>query len=219
VSTKTAISLRDFAGTSLKEPASRPAFTGTIASACELGIDLERFMEMARVARPSDPRVASFLDAWDALETSDQQASSADALCRQAGFTPTELLKVVATAACQYSMYVAQLSAAVALPSVVKRSIEVALTDEGIADRKMQFQHAGFLPTPKGSQTTIAVLQQNAHLAPAESNSALAAPRPEDTIRRMVDRFNEDRELPSQRLTADLEPAHVTPLEEEEDDV
>ena len=107
MSIKTANSPQDFEGTSLTVSASRPAFDGTIASAYESGIDLEGFMEMAWVARPSDPRVASFLEAWDALETSHQQASSADALCRQAGFTPMGLLKIVATAAYQYSMYVA----------------------------------------------------------------------------------------------------------------
>ena len=220
MSTKTAISPQDFEGTSLTAPVSRPAFDGTIASVCESGIDLEGFMEMARVAKWSHLGVARFLDAWDVLDPSERQASSADALCRQAGFTPTELLKVVATAACQYSMHVAQLSAALALPSVVKRSIEVALTDDGTADRKMQFQHAGFLPTPKGSQTTIAIMQQNSQgLAPAGSDSVVVAPRPEETIRRMADRFNEHRTLPEQRPTADLEPAHVTPPEEEEDDV
>jgi hypothetical protein len=83
----------------------------------------------------------------------------------------------------------------------------------------MQFQHAGFLPTSKGPQTTIAIMQQNATSAHAESNGARAAPKPEETIRRMADRFDERRTLPKQRPTADLESAHVTPPEEEDDDV
>jgi hypothetical protein len=69
-----------------------------------------------------------------------------------------------------------------------------ALTDEGIADRKMLFQHSGFLPTPKGSQTTVAITQ---NVQASAVPQFVAAPRPEETIRRLSDRFNEARGLPS----------------------
>jgi hypothetical protein len=159
----------------------QPAFDGTIASACGF-IGLDNFIAMARVARGSDPRIASFVDAWDSLGPCEQEArGTADTLCKQAGFTALEMLRVVAAAACQYSMCVAQLFAAGALPSAVQRSIDVALTDEGIADRRMLFQHAGFLPTPAGSQTNIAITQANATV----QRNVLALPRPEETIRRL----------------------------------
>ena len=98
-----------------------------------------------------------------------------------------ELLKVVADATYRSSMYVAQFKASLALPSIVERSIEVALTDKGVADRKMLLQHAGFLPIPVGSQTNIAVMQN------ATAQPVIVAPRPEDTIRRLSESFNAAR--------------------------
>lgn len=168
----------------------QPVFEGTIASACDFGIGVEQFIEMVRLARTPDPRTARFLEAWDALTPSGQHSDGADAVSEQVGLAPLELLKTVADVACRYAMYAAQITAAVALPSVVGRSIEAALTDEGFTDRKMLFQHSGLLSTPGGSQTTIAITQNAEAKANAE---AAAAPRPEETIRRLCDRFNEAR--------------------------
>ncbi|MGB7436256.1 MAG: hypothetical protein WBR26_06875 [Candidatus Acidiferrum sp.] len=171
----------------------QPAFDGMIASACDLGISLEAFIEMTRSARMSDAAVVRFLDAWDALSPSEQQAKrTADAICERIGLAPVELLKATADATYRFSMYTARILAAVALPSVVERSIEVALTDKGIADRKMLFQHSGFLPTPAGSQTNIAVMQ-NAQPNATARPVITVAPRPEETIRRLSDRLNEAR--------------------------
>lgn len=169
----------------------QPVLESTIASACDLGIRVEQFIEMVRLARTSDPGAARFLEAWDALTPSAQHSSRvADEVCEQVGLAPLELLKTVADAACRYAMYAAQITAAVALPSVVGRSIETALTDEGFTDRKMLFQHSGLLPIPSGSQTTIAITQNAEAKATAQ---AAAAPRPEETIRRLCDRFNDAR--------------------------
>jgi hypothetical protein len=133
-----------------------PAFDETIASVCDLGISREALVDMARLARMSDPRVAQFLDAWDALDFSEQQARGAVfKVCEQVGLAPVDLLGIVADVGFRFAMCGAQLRAALALPSIVERSIETALTPEGIADRKMLFQHSGFLPTPKTSQTAF----------------------------------------------------------------
>ena len=105
----------------------------TIASACVLGIGLDNFIAMTRLARTSDSGAARFLDAWDALEETEQpSAASADAVCEQIGLAPLDLLKAVADATLRYSMYTARLRTAVAMPSIVERSIEVALTEEGV---------------------------------------------------------------------------------------
>jgi hypothetical protein len=159
----------------------------TIASACGLGIGLDNFIAMTRLARTSDSGAARFLDAWDALEVSEQlSAAAADAVCEQIGLAPLDLLKAVADATIRFAMYTARLRAAVAMPSIVERSIEVALTDQGVADRKMQLQHSGFLPTPAGSQTNIAIMQLNTAAQPA----VVTAPKPEETIRRLSERLN-----------------------------
>jgi hypothetical protein len=170
---------------------SQPAFEGTISSACGLGIGIEDFIAMTRIASTSDPRAARFLDAWDALGTCEQQSvGTADAVCEQIGLAPLDLLKTVADAAFRFSMYTAQIIAAAALPSVVECCAKAALTEEGIADRKMLFQHTGFLPTLAGSQTNISIMQ-NAQLNAAAQPVITAAPRPDETIRRLCDRLNE----------------------------
>jgi hypothetical protein len=93
---------------------------------------------MMRLARTSDSGAARFLEAWDALEDSEQlSAATADAICEQIGLAPLDLLKAVADATIRFSMYTARLRAAVAMPSIVERSIEVALTEKGAAHRKM----------------------------------------------------------------------------------
>jgi hypothetical protein len=211
LSIKTAIALQDSEGTSLTACTSRPAFTGKITSACEF-IGLDNFLEMARLARTNDPRAERFMDAWDALDASEQQArGTADAICERAELDSLELLGVVAEAAFRCAMYTAQIKAALALPSIVERSVDVALTDDGVADRRMLLLHCGFLPTPKGSQVAIAITQ-NTQTHPTERAVVVSAPRPEDTIRTLVDRFNEARGLPPVPLTV---PAETTG---EEDD-
>jgi len=183
----------------------QPAFEGTIASACALGISLADFLEMARLARTSDPRAARFLAAWEALDASEQQArGAADAVCRQIGLNPTELLSAAARAAISVSKCVVEMETALALPSVVAQTIRMALTPKGTADRKMIFQHTGFLPTPRGSQTFIGITQN------AQANTTaqrVAMPKPEETIRRLAEQFNKSRGMP-------LTPATALPMAE-----
>ena len=67
----------------------QPAFDGMITSACDLGISPEAFIEKARLARMSDTRVARFLDTWDALGASEQQAKGAVyTVCERIGLAP-----------------------------------------------------------------------------------------------------------------------------------
>jgi hypothetical protein len=163
----------------------RPGFQGTIASACDAGIGVDHFIAMVRLARASDPDAARFLDAWDAA-SGEPSGRTADAICGQLGIVPLDLLKAAASATIRFSTYTAQILAAAALPSIVERSIEVALTQKGTADRKMQLQHSGFLPVPAGSQTNIAIMQSNV----AQPVVLVAPPRPEETIRRLTQRFH-----------------------------
>jgi hypothetical protein len=194
VSIKIVTPLQGFERTSLTTKTSRPPFKGTIASACDF-IGIDNFIEMARLARANDARAERFMDAWDSLDASERQArGAADAICKRAGIIPTELLRVVAEATFCYSMYTAQMMAALALPAIVERSVDVALTDEGIADRRMLFQHSGFLPTSKGSQVGVTQIVQTTAAAP---QPVAPAPRPEDTIQRLAGRLNEARRLPS----------------------
>jgi hypothetical protein len=188
------------------------AFDGTIAWACETGIGLEDFINMTRIGKESHPGVVRFLDAWDALSASEQQArGAADAVCEQIGFTPVELLRIVADVTCRIAMYKAQIIAAISHPHVVAKTVERALTDEGIADRVALHKAMGFLPTPKGSPTTVAIMQ-NAQTN-ATARPIVEAPRPEDTIRRLDHRFNESRRLPDTSASAPPEAGRLASVD------
>jgi hypothetical protein len=172
----------------------QPAFDGTIASACKsVHISLQQMIEMMRWAKESDPRVAQFLEAWDALDPSERHASgTADAVRQQVGLKIVELLRIVAEMTYRIAMYKSQISAAMSHPEVVAKTVERALTDDGIADRMMLHKATGFLPMPKGAQTTVTVMQ-NAQ-ANATSQPIVEAPSPEQTIRQLADAFNQSRE-------------------------
>ena len=192
------------------------AFDGTIVSACEsTGISLEQMIDMMRWAKESDPRIAQFLDVWDALDASKQLASgTADAVRQQVGLKPLELLGIAANVACRVATYEAQIIAAVSHPRVVAKTVERALTDGGIADRMALHKAMGFLPTPKSSQTTIAIMQ-NAQ-ANVTARSVVEVERPEETIRRLAKKFNESRGLPP--VTALSTPVLIDHPEEGDDD-
>ena len=171
------------------------AFESTLAGICETVISLEDFICMARWAKESDPKVARFLETWDALSASDRQPRAADAVCERIGLARLDLLKAVADATCRAAMYQAQIIAALSHPRVVEKTIERALTDEGIADRMAFHKAMGFLPMPKGSQTIISIIQHAQTNVSAQA-PVVSAPSPEETIRRATNRFNEPLGLP-----------------------
>ncbi len=89
---------------------------------------------MARLAGMSDLRVARFLDAWDTLDASEHQTrGTADAVCKRVGVAREELLAVVADVECRFAMCVVQMQVAIALPTVVRRSVRTALPGAGMA--------------------------------------------------------------------------------------
>jgi hypothetical protein len=190
----------------------QPAFDGMIGSACNLGISREAFIEMARFARTSDPRAARFLDSWDALSASEQQLrGAADAVCMRIGLAPIDLLTVVMDVGIRFSICGAQIKAAMALSSIVERSIETALTPEGVADRKMLFQHAGFLPITKTSQTAYSAIR-NADGNNSTQAPGVSMPPIEHTIRTLSERLNEARGLSRTGAAALPQRASAQPL-------
>jgi len=175
-------------------------FDGTIASARELtGISLEELIETMRWAKESEPKVARFFDAWDALGASEQQSKeAADAVCEQVELAPLELLRIVADVMCRIAMCRVHIIVALSHPGVVEKTIKLALSADKdrdkLAAQTILHKAMGFLPTPKGSQTIMGMTLQNAH-AEASARS-VAAPPPEEMIRRLENRWNASRGLP-----------------------
>jgi hypothetical protein len=185
--------------------ATRLAFDGPIAAALKAGVRVEDFINMTRLARTPDSDAARFLDAWDALDPSEQCVPGAvDAVCDRLGLAPLQLLRVAAEAGCRFSVYLAQTRAALAYPAVMEKTVECALTDKGYADRVVLHKMMGFLPTPRGSQTAINVAVASVAASAVEQRGPIEPP--EQTIRRLQQRFKErfldTRGLPPSRLTA-----------------
>jgi hypothetical protein len=199
----------------------QPAFDTTIASASDLGIGPEDFIKMTRFAKASDPRVTRFLDAWDALDASEQQArGAADAVCERVGLASLDLLKVVADGTCRFATTAAQIMVGLSYPDVVTKTIELALNAEDDSDQlaaqTILHKAMGFLPMPKGSQTIITAVMQNAQATAAAQ--PVAVPRLEETIRLLSGRFNAMRGLPRPPAASDSEPMPVEVSEGKEDD-
>jgi hypothetical protein len=117
-----------------------------------------------------------------------------EAYCLAARVNTVDALDMINRAAQMVSRQMSATLAAVTHPQVVEKTIEMALTDEGIDDRMVLHKATGFIPMPSGPRTTVNVA------ASASAQSAapviVAAPPPEQTIRRLVDRFNDARALP-----------------------
>lgn len=108
-------------------------------------------------AADGDPHCEVFLHVWDDLKPWEQKLATLDDVCAAAGVAPVKLVKAVVGTAYEANCDIANFVAAHAHPDIVAKSVEMAKTALGVEDRKMLFQHAGFLPTAKGSTINIGV--------------------------------------------------------------
>lgn len=92
---------------------------------------------------------------WDSLTKYDRRRPSLEELCDAVGLCHGKLLGSVVEAAYACNMDVSNFVAAVAHPKIVKASIDRALQTNGVEDRRMQFQHSGFLPMPRGPAISV----------------------------------------------------------------
>lgn len=155
------------------------------------------------------PEARLVLDAYYKLPKSSRDSLPIEAYCVAAKVSTLKVLEIIyGTAAriSQHHVVVATAMAAEAQPQIVEASIENAKLRglEGFGDRQMLAKVSGLLPQPRG--TSIKITQNASAMAAA---NASAAPPPEATIRRLVDRFNERR---SQTAVIDV------PLEPEDAD-
>lgn len=126
-------------------------------------------MEMARFASQIEPKLSPIIESYEKLTPPAQRTVDLDGLCKTHEVESSHFLAVVAEAAHKFSQNSSILVAALNMPMVVKKSISVAQTDEGHRDRKMLFEHAGFIPT-SGGITITQIAKANA--ASQANNSA-----------------------------------------------
>lgn len=151
----------------------------------------ERFMEFARLAVNIEPALACVVDAYHNFTMPLQKYVSLDDLCAFHKVDPIHFLSVVAEAAAKYGNNSSILIAALHLPEVVKKSVDMAMTDEGISDRKMLFQHSNFIPSPGG----VVVNNNNtANAAASAQGDARKTLQSFETTMREIDEVVRDRE-------------------------
>ncbi len=163
-------------------------------------------------------RLLAASDSPDALRLADiyysQSAVHRDAIpieayCYAADINPLRVVEWLTAVLVRQGVTASTLLAAQWHPRVVEKTIEIALTADGTAERQMLHRATGFTPLPKGSQT---IIQVNAMQAAART---VTAPSPEATIGLLGNAFTEARgELPSP-----LPPViDVEPEDEDEDE-
>src|SRR5208337_305557 len=137
-------------------------------------------MEVAHLAAKLDPRIVLVIDDWDRMKASLQNATDLDGLCKAHGVDPAHFIAAVAEAELKYRGRISILVAALNTPAIVAASVKQALTTDGTGDRNMLFQHAGFLPTPRGKQ--LKTLDHNAPITEVGRGDVRPIPRFEGTV-------------------------------------
>jgi len=103
------------------------------------------------------------------------------------------LLEIIVGTIVRMNHSLSEVISHIASPEVVSKTVEMALKDEGSKDREMLHKSTGFIPTPRGGPSVRVNVNQAQNQVASAAASVVAAPRPEDTISRLVDRFNDAR--------------------------
>ena len=140
--------------------------------------------------RTSDlPEARHFIAVYDdvTLPAGVRRSLPVEAFAIKAGLLPSQLYETIVQVVRRQSALDGVLIAASHHPSIVEKSSQLALEGD-IKHVTHNLKHMGFLPLPKGAQVSI---QVNANATASSASQAVtAAPAPENTIRRLVNRFN-----------------------------
>lgn len=142
-----------------------------------------------------DPDARKVLTVYYELPPYQRAALPIEAFCLAATVSPIRVLELLVGACVRMGTRASTIIAATNHPRVVQKTIDMALTDEGGADRAVLHRATGFLPSPGGAKTNITI-QQNASATANAQAAAVSPPPAEQTVRRLVERFHEARGLP-----------------------
>ena len=113
----------------------------------------ESLIDMARLS--VNPKVIEVVRIWDENRARGKQREfRIEPMLRKAGIRPSDFIGEVAKVAHEHNVDLGRFMAALAHPQVVKKTIAIAMKDEGHRERRILLEHEGFVTTP-GVQTTI----------------------------------------------------------------
>jgi len=180
------------------------------------GIGPNLLQSWPHILKLSDnPDAQTVANLYHSIDEEEARALPLEAFCYAAKVNPLRVLQELTSVLVSQGATASTLLTAVWHPKVVRKTIEVALTDKGFADRQVLHKATGFLPLPKGAQTIVNVNNQ------ANVNAPTVVPlsSPESTIAMLAGAFNEARGLPPPpEPPAELPSAIDVETEETEDD-
>lgn len=115
-----------------------------------------RFMELASFASRIEPGLACIVESYESLNPTLRPSVSIDEIYVKHHVDPCHYVAVVGEAALRFKNNSAILIAAMSMPEIVVRSVMEAVKPSGVNERKMLFQHAGFIPTSCTSTRKVA---------------------------------------------------------------
>ena len=93
----------------------------------------------------SDPSARKVLEAYDSVPESYRRLLRPEDFCHAAGVSPWRVLEIITVVAVRQAAQASDIVAAVMHPRVVMKTIERALQDDGIRERRMLHKATGFL--------------------------------------------------------------------------
>ena len=104
-----------------------------------------RAMELAPNAIAFEPRMEHVVQAWSQLTPWQRRVTPLEDLCAAADMKPSEFLSAVVRASFEFTNDITDLLVATAFPEIVHAAVQRARTPHGVEDRRLLFEHAGFL--------------------------------------------------------------------------
>jgi hypothetical protein len=167
---------------------------------------LERDTAIEYLRLSDNPLAQKFLTLYDAplITLSHRKVLPLEAYCLSGKINPLDLLEILVGVLVRVGAQQSAVIAAVHQPAIVAKTVEAALQPDNFRERQLFHKATGFLPTPKGSQTSIKVVQSQQQGQQQGQQQVAAAPPPEQTIRRLVDRFNTQAAMPAAAIPSQL---------------
>ena len=105
---------------------------------------------IAALSSSDDPDAQAFIAKLNRVSASDRERISIEHVAVAARVPTLRLLEIATSSLVRRGLNVSKIIAATAHPKVVEKTVQMALQDKGIQDRKMLHEATGFLPTNKG---------------------------------------------------------------------
>lgn len=102
-----------------------------------------------------DEDAKAFVDCYDELGDTDRKLIPLEAVAFAAGIGSLRLAECAQTALFLHGQLRTKLLLASGIPAIVEKSIKIAKTTKGLADREWMLKAGGVLPVPKGAQIAI----------------------------------------------------------------